>query len=305
MRVHCDLRSSGCLPPRTTVPVSHWHPQPRYARNNFLVLSVISVGIITRDDCQCRRIRLIKFTTDARLGMTPATKGSYPPTIAIPDVRIVLDNYGCPDSASMLSLEDASFDALIIPECPNPGKACEASVALLHRENALALRSQVVMIFSGLNPQTSQYRISKAREGGLGVFAVTSFERGECIMRERPLIIYPQMLPFHSGRPVGQQYPELDRAIEMMSPENRKAFFGLMNAQAGEPSPVEGIIDTNALFIGPLPGTPYHYAAVCKDISRINHRCAYSWEQVNQRRTLITTVPREQLHPQRDISLRS
>ncbi|KAI1792422.1 hypothetical protein LXA43DRAFT_887569 [Ganoderma leucocontextum] len=210
---------------------------------------------------------------------SPSPEGntcSHAPKIGIPDVRVILDNYGSPNSSSIPSLEDASFHTLLIPENPNPDARAgrEVSIALLHHETTLALRSENIVTTSTLTSCTSRYHISDAGEAGLGVFATVAFERGERIIHERPLIVYPQLLPFHSGRPVGQQYPELGRAIERMPQENRDAFFDLMNAQAGEPSLVKGIIDTNALFVGPLPRAPYHYAAVCKDISRINHSCS-------------------------------
>ena len=198
------------------------------------------------------------------------------PKIAIPDVRVVIDSHGIPDSRSMPSLKDASFHTLVIPDNPNPDTTHEASVALLHRETALALRSESITISATLNSLSSPYQISDAGESGLGVFATVGFQRGERIICERPLIVYPQLLPFHSGRPNGQQFPELDGAIARMIIENRDAFFRLLNVHAEEPSLAKGIIDTNALFVGPLPGGSYHYAAVCKDISRINHRCATS-----------------------------
>ncbi len=93
-------------------------------------------------------------------------------------------------------------------------------------------------------------------------------------MQEKPLIIYPQLLPFHRELPADNAYLELAGAIESLTLSSREAFFLLMNSHPQEPSRIKAIIDTNALHIGLLPHSKRQYAAVCKDISRVNHRSA-------------------------------
>ncbi|KAI0708771.1 hypothetical protein C8T65DRAFT_740151 [Cerioporus squamosus] len=123
-------------------------------------------------------------------------------------------------------------------------------------------------------PASTLYRIADAASSGLGVFMTTDIERGELIMCERPLCIYPQFLPFHRGLPPEHAYPELEDAISRLPPNRRDAFFHLANSHSEEPSLVKGIVDTNALHIGLLPGSRQQYAGICKDISRINHSCS-------------------------------
>ncbi|KAH9940134.1 uncharacterized protein BXZ73DRAFT_43312 [Epithele typhae] len=116
--------------------------------------------------------------------------------------------------------------------------------------------------------------VAKTESSGLGVFASTDVARGELLFREHPLLVYPQMVPFHSFRPPGEQYPELDDAISKLSATDRQAFFNLANSCPYESSPTKGIIDTNAVHIGLLSGSQAEYAAVCKQLSRVNHSCS-------------------------------
>ncbi|KAI0738337.1 hypothetical protein C8Q80DRAFT_1124948 [Daedaleopsis nitida] len=117
-------------------------------------------------------------------------------------------------------------------------------------------------------------RVSDSGTSGLGTFATVDIEQGGLIMRETPLILYPQVIPFRSDLAPERAYPDLEHAVHSLSTTNREAFFDLMNSHLTEPSRVRGIIDTNALDIGHLPGTPCEYAAICKDISRVNHSCS-------------------------------
>ena len=190
--------------------------------------------------------------------------------VAIPDVRVLIEHDPL-TPIPHISPADVSLEVLVIPDRSGPHQESSGiSVALLHEENVSALRHHDIASITF--PLAPRYHIADARESGLGLFAAVDVDRGELILQERPLLVYPQLIPFHSNRPVGQQYPELDHALELMSAKNREAFFKLMNAQVEETSLVKGIIDTNALFLGPLPGAPHLYAAVCEDISRINHR---------------------------------
>ena len=131
------------------------------------------------------------------------------------------------------------------------------------------------MRVSLLPPSTQKpFKIMSAGDSGLGMFAAGEYQRGEMILREMPLLLYPQVIPFHGERLPGEEYPEIEDALSHLSPSQRQEFFSLMNSRPPERSRIKGIIDTNALFVGPLPGREDDYAAVCKTLSRVNHRQA-------------------------------
>ncbi|EJF61803.1 SET domain-containing protein [Dichomitus squalens LYAD-421 SS1] len=248
--------------------------QFRADKNFVLSTKIIYYGVATK---KSRNFGgpLVFFVTSSRIsqGSIRQASDNVPPAsfVAIPDVR-VLDDYVPLNSTPNISPDAVPFETLLISDHVSPDEGGVASVALLHAENASALcLAKFAPIALRLTPR---YHISDAGEGGLGLFATTNIARGELVLRERPLIVYPQMLPFYSTRPAGQQYPELERAMELMSTDKQEAFFGLMNAQQEEPSLVKGIIDTNALYVGSLPGAPHQYAGVCEHISRINHSCS-------------------------------
>ena len=81
------------------------------------------------------------------------------------------------------------------------------------------------------------------------MFATEDIRCGDLILCERPLLVYPQVLPYHSERSPGQGYPEVDNAISQLSDLCRRDIFGLANSHPEEPSLVKGIIDTNALHM--------------------------------------------------------
>ena len=151
----------------------------------------------------------------------------------------------------------------------SPGAQC---VGLLHKTGnkpdlpPLSLESETGA------PDNTLYRIAKAGTSGLRVFARMPIEPGQLIMRERPLLVYPQLVPFNPSLPPEHAYPKLEEALLRLHECPRAAFFLLANSHSQEPSRVKGIIDTNALHIGQLPGSTLEYAGVCKDVSRINHR---------------------------------
>ncbi|RDX42429.1 hypothetical protein OH76DRAFT_1362869 [Lentinus brumalis] len=121
---------------------------------------------------------------------------------------------------------------------------------------------------------STRYRVADTVSAGKGVFVTADVERGGRVMCERPLVVYPQFLPFHRDLPPERAYPELEDALARLPPDRCEAFFRLANSHPQEPSREKGIVDTNALHIGLLPGSTQQYAALCNDISRINHSCS-------------------------------
>ncbi|CAL1698862.1 unnamed protein product [Somion occarium] len=130
-------------------------------------------------------------------------------------------------------------------------------------------------------PPRVLYEIKPIPGAGMGMVATQDIEVGDLIVRERPLIIMVQGIPYDKRHP---EYARIqtEMPITALSEENRSAFYALHNCKGDKaPFPAAGIIDTNAIGIGALPGFENDCAAVCKDISRCNHSCSpnavYHW----------------------------
>jgi len=106
---------------------------------------------------------------------------------------------------------------------------------------------------------------------GYSVFAVVAFQPGDVILCKRPLVLMPVYMS--GGGP--QTNGALEEAIEFIKQSRRYDLNNLSDCQNPDVPTVKGIIDTNALIAGYLAG-PYDvdglHAAVCMDLSRINHR---------------------------------
>lgn len=120
--------------------------------------------------------------------------------------------------------------------------------------------------------------ISLVREGpatgaGLGLFATTARQPGDCIISERPLLIQPRMMMVPQLKPgvPGVLTQMVQGAISQMRLDDRARFLALKNCKSGSDVLI-GILDTNAFQIGPLPGYPVDHVAICARASRINHR---------------------------------
>lgn len=187
--------------------------------------------------------------------------------IAIPDSRL-LDDFDDTTAFLIETTQDYRFEVVSMPECTRLSEERSAtSLALVHAEE-----SHLLSVGDTLDTYTGTLSccISEAGTSGLGVYATSSLARGRVLVRERPLLIYPQLLPYHASP--GRHYAELEDALGFLSPQSREAFFSLANCHPLDPSVAKSIIDTNSLHIGKLPGGVYQYGAVCADISRINHR---------------------------------
>lgn len=187
--------------------------------------------------------------------------------IAIPDPRL-LDDFDDTTAFLIGTTLDDRFEVVSIPECTRLSeKRSFTSLALVHAEEShLLCAGDTLDTYTG----TLSCRISEAGTSGLGVYATSSIARGQVLVRERPLLIYPQLLPYRAS--TGRHYAELEDALELLSPQSRDSFFSLANCHPLDPSVAKSIIDTNSLHIGKLPGGVHQYGAVCRAISRINHR---------------------------------
>lgn len=187
--------------------------------------------------------------------------------IAIPDPRL-LDDFDDTTAFLIETTLDYRFEVVRIPECTRLSEGRSVfSLVLVHAEE-----SHLLCVGDTLDTYTGilSCRISEAGTSGLGVYATSSIERGQVLVRERPLLIYPQLLPYRVGP--GRHYAELEDALRFLSPQSRDSFFSLANCHPLDPSIAKSIVDTNSLHIGKFPGGVYQYGAVCADISRINHR---------------------------------
>jgi hypothetical protein len=147
-------------------------------------------------------------------------------------------------------------------------------------------------------PSVSPYRISKTQEKGLGMFAAIDLNPGDLILQERALLIttvswpqadIPNLNPAYRnpGKLIGQMIKSggLDASsashfydlYAFEDPKQKRMTVTKGNAQLQEEeagSLEMAIVNTNSVMLGRLPGEyKGDHCAVCKDLSRINHRC--------------------------------
>ncbi|KAI0063129.1 SET domain-containing protein [Artomyces pyxidatus] len=130
------------------------------------------------------------------------------------------------------------------------------------------------------------FTISDVPGAGKGVFAAAAFPRGARVMCERPLFVLPTYIPVNVGERVGPRgMPKRisDVVVGAMEDTARTAFFELHNCKSDDPRDFQGILDTNSLSVGALPGYNGDNAAVFKNLSRVNHSCSpnafYRWNE--------------------------
>ncbi|OCH89503.1 hypothetical protein OBBRIDRAFT_732523 [Obba rivulosa] len=131
-------------------------------------------------------------------------------------------------------------------------------------------------------PPVHRIQAAGARAGGLGMFATVDLDVGDLIVCERPIVVAPQRLPFPEGPDGKAAHDMYEMAmIFQLGPERTDAYFALSNCFGKSVPEVYGIMNTNALPVGALPGHDGACLAVFKEISRVNHSCrpnaVYSW----------------------------
>ncbi|GIQ81168.1 hypothetical protein KIPB_002083 [Kipferlia bialata] len=109
---------------------------------------------------------------------------------------------------------------------------------------------------------------------GLGVIAERAFKRGDCVLRERPLIHFgkPQSSAADAPRQAFDM-AELTAIIKGLSDEDRSQLTALhdRDQKPGQAKTYIGIINTNSF--GCTCGSINDGACVCIIASRINHSC--------------------------------
>jgi hypothetical protein len=125
-------------------------------------------------------------------------------------------------------------------------------------------------------PFPFKFSINSIPGKGFGAVATTNIEPGELIIAERPLIAMPAGLYTSKDNPMGHRNQQFEAVVNCLGPDSKKMFFDMHNCKSpgtgSNAEKVGGIIDTNAIRIGALPGYNGAYAAVCGLVSRLNHR---------------------------------
>ncbi|EJD51662.1 SET domain-containing protein [Auricularia subglabra TFB-10046 SS5] len=101
---------------------------------------------------------------------------------------------------------------------------------------------------------------------GKGLFASRRIERGECILREPPLVVKP-------GEASVQSTLSFQQRLENMHPRALKAFDALYDCHRVTGAERLGILRTNGIALD-IPGSSLMYGGVFELISRLNHSCA-------------------------------
>ncbi len=135
------------------------------------------------------------------------------------------------------------------------------------------------------------FQIRQAPGMGLGIFAKHDIKVHELIFAERPLVVYPTAMPYSLGETKGLTDAELyemstevaegwlKKMVDMMTPEDAKAFISLNNCHKGEA--LYGIMRSNMIKVEIIKGEHgngwegYGYSAVGKVGSRFNHRLVF------------------------------
>ncbi|TFY52618.1 hypothetical protein EVJ58_g9908, partial [Rhodofomes roseus] len=107
----------------------------------------------------------------------------------------------------------------------------------------------------------------------LGLFAPAVLEPGDLVLSERPLLLTLRALP--AGDAPGMRADDLPRARRRIDACGASSALSSGSettgcATRGTPR-ARGIVDTNALGVGALPGYPGDCAVVCELTCRANH----------------------------------
>jgi hypothetical protein len=140
------------------------------------------------------------------------------------------------------------------------------------------------------DPSSVVYEIKPTHSHGLGMFATRDLKQGELVLRERPLLVSPTayQVTIGSGVPSGSTPQERQKKalametskalriiFDRMLPNNKESLMALhMTSDRSADDPVHAKNATNAFKVDLAGRDPdgSHYSALCKEMSRINHR---------------------------------
>ena len=182
------------------------------------------------------------------------------------------------EQQQMFMMASAFLGRALIPTYSANNPLIEQSVCyLFYPDNIDALTKANIPIEPPKLSSPLPYVIRKTKKAGLGVFATRNIQPGELILRERPLLAVPHKWPAQKGEEEkqGKHFASVIKSAveDRLRPENRKIYLSLHDCKnyPGDLKPL-GVWETNAVGIGPIPGSKADFAAVFSDISRINHR---------------------------------
>ncbi|KAK7680319.1 hypothetical protein QCA50_016559 [Cerrena zonata] len=122
-------------------------------------------------------------------------------------------------------------------------------------------------------PDPPRYKITPIPGAGMGMTATVDIDVGDLIVVERPLIISTQVVAAMGDLPSLHPKEFQRMLVERLNKQSYEDFFALHNCKGYTRENFTGIIDTNSIGIGNIPGYNGQCAAVCKLISRANHSC--------------------------------
>ncbi|KAJ7503019.1 hypothetical protein B0H11DRAFT_615823 [Mycena galericulata] len=137
-----------------------------------------------------------------------------------------------------------------------------------------------------MHPASPGCRVGATPGKGKGLFATRALKAGDLILSERPLLVAARGMPLlHPAGMTEEQFVKYSRThltthvqvcIDRMRPASKAAFVALANSHPVDAfEPTLGIICTNGLGLDlsrGVTGDMGQYTAICKDISRLNHR---------------------------------
>lgn len=180
----------------------------------------------------------------------------YPAAITLPSGETHPGYYVC-------TLPPLPQSLKTIEECSEGVTTCLLAPGV--KEKILALPSFPQRLAVSIFQAMSKVRIGPAPGAGLGMFALRNIALGEIIIDERPLLL------IQMGMIQGEN--AIDTAIQKKMPEAmRRCFFNLSNCKGDELPREQGIMNTNAMGVGSLPGCEQEHAGIPDKMSPINHR---------------------------------
>ncbi|KAF7289263.1 Aldehyde dehydrogenase [Mycena indigotica] len=133
------------------------------------------------------------------------------------------------------------------------------------------------------------FRVAPSPGKGMGLFSTRKITQGEMIFSERPLLLQPAptMVITPNGLDaaeeakwrLNEQERYAAKCVQRMTPHQQAAFMGLHNFNPNDRTgPIFGRIRTNGIGLygleSGIEGDKGVYAAVCDNISRLNHSCS-------------------------------
>lgn len=189
--------------------------------------------------------------------------------IKIPSTPVVPDSGGIPPYDPH-DRGPACFTTLPPGDLVAPGEpVTECLLRPSMREKILAIPG-FPHPFVPIDPPRS--KIVPIPGAGLGLVATTDIDIGEDIVIERPLILATGAVP--QLGPSLWQDPRIIQwlLIARLTKDRAEEFYALHNCKGYTRPHHTGIIDTNGVGAGTLPGYEADCTAICKVISRVNHR---------------------------------